>query len=96
LGYDTVIANLTVPDGRDTIILTNMSRKANPWDNAQAESFMASVKKEEVYLSNYDTLEEARARLPYFIDAVYNRRRPHSALGYLSPVAFEIQPKLMC
>ncbi|MBU0692628.1 DDE-type integrase/transposase/recombinase, partial [bacterium] len=69
----------------------SMSRKANPWDNAQAESFMATLKKEEVYLSNYDTFEEAQVRLPYFINQVYNRQRLHSALGYLSPVDFELK-----
>ena len=69
----------------------SMSRKANPYDNAQAESFMATLKKEEIYLSNYQTFEEARRRLPHFIEDVYNRKRLHSAIGYLSPTAFELK-----
>lgn len=69
----------------------SMSEKGNPYDNAQAESFMATLKKEEVYLSDYRDFKEAQVRLEYFIDDVYNRKRLHSALGYRSPVAFERQ-----
>lgn len=69
----------------------SMSRTATPTDNAQAESFMATLKKEEVYLSDYRTYEEAARRLPRFIDDVYNRKRLHSSLGYLSPMSFELK-----
>jgi transposase InsO family protein len=69
----------------------SMSRKGNPYDNAQAESFMATLKKEEVYLWDYETLEEARARLPYFIEQVYNHQRPHFGLGHVPPAEYELQ-----
>jgi putative transposase len=52
-----------------------MSRKANPYDNAQAASFFATLRKEKVYLSHYQTFEEAQARPPYFIEDVYSRKR---------------------
>jgi transposase InsO family protein len=72
----------------------SMSRKGNPYDNARAESFMKTLKYEEVYLWEYDTLEEAAGRLEHFIEAVYNRKRLHSALGYVPPEEFEAKAGL--
>ena len=66
----------------------SMSRKGNPYDNAAAESFIKTLKNEEVYLWEYRTLEDVQIRLPFFIREVYNRKRLHSSLGYRPPVEF--------
>jgi transposase InsO family protein len=70
-------------------IRVSMSRKANPWDNAACESFMKTLKCEEVYRTEYRNLADARARIGEFLEQVYNEKRLHSALDYRSPVQFE-------
>ena len=67
----------------------SMSRKANPWDNAACESFMKTLKYEEVYRTEYRNLAHARASIGEFLEKVYNQKRLHSSLSYRSPVAFE-------
>jgi putative transposase len=70
-------------------ITISMSRKGNPWDNAACESFMKTLKYEEVYRNEYRNLHEARASIAEFLEKIYNHKRLHSALGYLPPAEFE-------
>lgn len=74
---------------RDSGVAISMSRKGNPYDNAKAESFMKTLKCEQVYLSEYDNLTDANAQIGHFLEAVYNQKRLHSSLGYLPPAKFE-------
>jgi putative transposase len=67
----------------------SMSRKGNPYDNAACESFMKTLKYEEVYRNEYRDFQEARASIGEFLQRVYNQKRLHSALGYLPPAEFE-------
>jgi transposase InsO family protein len=67
----------------------SMSRRGNPFDNAICESFMKTLKYEQVYREDYRVFEEAEAGIEYFIDDVYNEKRLHSALGFLPPAEFE-------
>lgn len=71
-------------------IRISMSRKGNPYDNAACESFMKTLKYEEVYRQEYRDLAEAQASIEQFLEKIYNGKRLHSALGYLPPVEFEL------
>jgi transposase InsO family protein len=72
----------------------SMSRKGNPYDNAFIESFIKTLKCEEVYLNEYETFRNALDNISRFIDEVYNKKRLHSSLGYRSPIEFEQEAKL--
>jgi putative transposase len=70
-------------------MIPSMSRPANPYDNASCESFMKTLKREEIYANEYQDIDDLRANIEQFIDCYYNRQRLHSALGYRPPEEFE-------
>ena len=67
----------------------SMSRRGNPYDNAFAESFIKTLKYEEVYLWEYETFDEAHKNIKKFLEVVYNKKRIHSSIGYVTPEEFE-------
>ncbi len=72
-------------------MIPSMSRPANPYDNASCESFIKTLKREEIYASSYENLEHLRVNIEVFIEQYYNQQRVHSALGYRSLEQFERQ-----
>ncbi len=84
----------TAPQVQQHGIRISMSLLATPYDKARAESFMKTLKYEEVYRTEYRDLEEARTLIKQFLEKVYNQQRLHSALGYRPPLEFErsLQP----
>jgi putative transposase len=74
---------------KDIGVQISMSRKGNPFDNAFAETFIKTLKYEEVYLNEYETFNDAIQNIEHFIEEVYNLKRLHSSIGYKSPVDFE-------
>lgn len=69
----------------------SLSHRGRPWENGYAERLIRTLKEEEVYLNDYDNILEAKERINHFIMEVYNQKRPHSALCYLTPIEFEQQ-----
>ena len=74
-------------------MVSSMSRPANPYDNASCESFIKTLKREEIYANDYENLEHLRGNVEEFIERYYNLKRLHSALGYRSPDEFEEQTR---
>ena len=69
----------------------SLARRGRPWENGYVERFIRSLKEEEVYLNDYKDITDVRTRIGHFITEVYHHKRPHSALGYLTPIEFEKQ-----
>ena len=67
----------------------SLAQRDCPWENGYAERLIRTLKEEEVHLNAYEDITQARARIGHFITQVYNQKRPHSALGYLTPVEFQ-------
>ena len=69
----------------------SVAHRGRPWENGYAERLIRTLKEEEVYLNEYQSITEARDRIGHFIAQVYHQKRPHSALGYLTPMEFQQQ-----
>lgn len=84
-------ANEYIAELKQHCIQISMSRKGNPYDNAHIESGIKTIKCEEVYMDEYETFADALKNIDHFLEEVYNKKRLHSAIGYLTPAEFEEQ-----
>ena len=69
----------------------SLAQRGRPWENGYAERLIRTLKEEEVHLNDYEDITQARTRIGHFITQVYHQKRPHSALGYLTPIEFQRQ-----
>ena len=85
------LSNAYLSTLRQQGIEISIARRGCPWENGYAERLIRTLKEEEVHLNAYEDIHEARARIGQFITQVYHQKRPHSALGYLTPMEFQRQ-----
>ena len=83
------LSNVYISTLTDHGIEISLAHRGCPWENGYAERFIRTLKEEEVYLNDYEDLADANTYIGHFIEQVYNQKRPHSALGYLTPMEFE-------
>ena len=83
------LSNAYLSTLRQNDIEISVARRGCPWENGYAERLIRTLKEEEVHLNDYEDITEARERIGHFITQVYHHKRPHSALGYLTPVEFQ-------
>ena len=83
------LSNAYISTLRHHGIEISVARRGCPWENGYAERLIRTLKEEEVHLNDYEDIHEARARIGHFITQVYHQKRPHSALGYLTPLDFQ-------
>ena len=85
------LSNAYISTLRHHNIEISLARRGCPWENGYAERLIRTLKEEEVHLNDYKDVTEARDRIGHFITQVYHHKRPHSALGYLTPIEFQRQ-----